>query len=56
MPLYRYRCDNCETTEERNAKIKDKDRQVCRTCLEPLRSLICFQGSVWSPTANGGFK
>lgn len=54
MPNYDYRCIICGTTIERNVAIPDRDSQRCEKCKNPLVRLLTFQGSVWSPTRNGG--
>jgi putative FmdB family regulatory protein len=54
MPVYDYRCSECNERVERDVKIKDRDAQVCHQCLNPLKRLMTFKGSVWAPTATGG--
>lgn len=56
MPVYDYEgCWWCETDdEERLCSIEQRDMQYCEKCGMPLRRKISFQGSVWSPTRNGG--
>ena len=54
MPNYAYVCLNCDTDEERIVKIDDRDNQRCLECGNRLNRDWKFEGSVWSPTSNGG--
>lgn len=40
MPTYDYRCETCARTEERIARIADRDRQACNVCGDPLERLL----------------
>lgn len=54
MPNYSYTCMNCDTDEDRIVKIDRRDDQHCRKCGNTLNRNWTFEGSVWSPTKNGG--
>ena len=54
MPNYDYKCPVCETVEERNVNMEDREDQTCGECYHPLKRIWNFKGSVWAPTATGG--
>lgn len=54
MPNYSYTCLACDKDENRIVKIDDRDKQSCSTCGNKLNRTYKFEGSVWSPTKNGG--
>lgn len=56
MPNYEYKCEDCESMEERNVHVDDREYQDCQECDGPLRRIFTFTGSVWSPTKNGGMS
>lgn len=56
MPIYDYFCVNCESAEERNVSVADRDNQYCG-CDNHLHRQVSFKGVVYAPTAtNGGMK
>lgn len=53
MPNFDYKCPVCESIEERNVAVDDRDEQTCNKCYHPLKRVWSFRGSVWAPTAGG---
>ena len=47
MPIYTYRCPNCEHTEERKVTFEDRDFQMCERLLSTFRGPGEITG--WSP-------
>lgn len=54
MPNYDYQCPVCETDEERNVDMDDRDEQTCDRCYHKLTRKWTFRGSVWAPTSSNG--
>lgn len=54
MPNYAYYCVACDNETEKNVTMNDRDDQDCDTCHRKLKKKFRFNGSVWSPTRNGG--
>jgi putative FmdB family regulatory protein len=54
MPNYDFYCPVCETTEERNVEMSEREEQDCERCYHRLDRKWTFNGSVWAPTATGG--
>jgi len=61
MPIYEYRCENCETVIEKRQKFSDPPLTTCEACGGPLQRLISapglqFKGTGWYVTdyARGG--
>ncbi len=61
MPIYEYRCENCETVIEKRQKFSDPPLTTCEVCGGPLQRLISapglqFKGTGWYVTdyARGG--
>ena len=53
MPIYTYKCIECETTFEKLAKIDDRDEQKCPQGHKLTRT-IDRPGGVYAPTSTGG--
>lgn len=53
MPNYEYACPVCETYEERNVPMEDREDQECDKG-HALKRLWSFTGSVWAPTSSSG--
>jgi putative FmdB family regulatory protein len=53
MPNYDFKCPVCETEEERNVGIDEREDQQCDKCYHPLERVWNFKGSVWAPTSSG---
>lgn len=53
MPNYDYSCLACDTDEERNVKIAERDNQNCQQCGNRLNRNYTFHGAVWAPTSSG---
>lgn len=56
MPIYEYYCNYCMKLSEENISIDKRDNAVKCTCGNYKYRKISFNGTVWSPTANGGMK
>jgi putative FmdB family regulatory protein len=54
MPNYDLECPVCETLEERNVPMEDRDEQYCDRCYHKLIRRFTFRGSVWAPTSSNG--
>lgn len=53
MPNYDYTCMECDTDEERNVSMEERESQWCNVCDNKLTRAWTFKGSVWSPTREG---
>lgn len=57
MPIYEYECFACLRSEEINVPIAQRDDiKDCDVCGNIRYRKISFNGTVWSPTTNGGMK
>ena len=55
MPLYDYRCPNCDSKEERNVLIEHRDDQRCLACLSWLeRQMAAPLGRIAGRAVQGG--
>jgi putative FmdB family regulatory protein len=44
MPIYEYKCTNCDTEEERLVEYANRDKQVCLICTCLLNRLVSLPG------------
>ena len=57
MPIYSYKCTECNTSTVKMCKIADRDRQVCDDCQSLLKRGMDRPGGVYAPTStSGGLK
>lgn len=56
MPIYAYYCARCDRDSEESVAIAQRDEPQDCECGNTKYRKLKFQGSVWSPTANGGHK
>lgn len=54
MPLYTYWCPYCDTDQEKQCRIADRDYQKCNECGNKIIRAIDIPGGVYSPTSSGG--
>lgn len=54
MPIYSYRCTNCNYDLERITSITERDAQECKNCNQSLERKIDRPGAVWNPTRTSG--
>lgn len=54
MPIYSYRCTECNFDLDRMVKMDERDEQDCRGCGNPLTRKIDRPGAVWNPTRSSG--
>lgn len=55
MPIYTYRCDNCEIKVEQMRSISSRDEATnCEECGNPLVRAVDRPGMVWAPTSTSG--
>jgi putative FmdB family regulatory protein len=54
MPIYSYRCDECQYDLERISTIESRDEQDCRKCESRLARKIDKPGAVWNPSRTSG--
>lgn len=54
MPLYTYWCPSCDTDQERQSKIADRDNQKCEPCGNRMVRAVDIPGGVWAPTSGKG--
>lgn len=53
MPTYDFSCIVCDTDNEKNVTIEERDNQFCGKCGNRLNRNLTFKGSVYAPTAGG---
>lgn len=54
MPLYTYWCPACDTDQEKQCRIADRDYQKCNECGNRMIRAIDIPGGVWAPTSGKG--
>lgn len=54
MPMYAFRCDNCDDSVDLIVNFSEADEPVeCKVCSGTRRRLISAPGMVWAPTSGG---
>lgn len=53
MPIYDFKC-KCGEEDTRMIASEDRNTQICLECGDLMSRNWTFEGSVWSPTRNGG--
>ena len=54
MPIYTYRCTECNFDLDRLVKLDERDDQACAKCNSPLERKINHPGAVWNPSRSSG--